>query len=368
MIEQDLYITLGIVRSSSEGEIRRAFRKLARKYHPDINPGDQSAEERFKRIATAYQVLGDPKKREFYDENGYFEESALGAESERSWGFFQGFDFSHVGDIGFDELFGSRPRRRRTAGEPERGADLEYQVALSFEESVRGVRIRITVFRKHECDRCGGTGQSAGSKTSPCRSCGGTGQLSKSKGHLRFSLACMDCGGTGRHFPACGFCGREGRISGSELLDVAIPPGVNPGFRFRVAGKGDAGRFWGPTGDLFIVTNVAPHPFFRRMGDNVYCTIPITVAEAALGYKLEVPTIDGKALVRIPPGTQNGQTFRLRGKGMPSLRSAGVRGDQYVEVRIVIPRIADERSKEILRELGRLNPDNPRHGLYGHGG
>jgi len=183
------------------------------------------------------------------------------------------------------------------------------------------------------------------------------------KGHLQFAVSCAECGGTGKHFESCSDCRGEGRVPGSETLEVALPAGVATGSRIRVTGKGNAGRFGGPSGDLYVVVNTTPHPFFSRIGDNIHCSVPVTVTEAALGTKVEVPTIDSRALVRIPPGTQTGQRFRLRAKGAPSLLHPGLRGDQYVEVRVIVPKIADERSKEILRELAKLNPENPRKDL-----
>ena len=362
----EFYVILGIGQSASVGDIKKAYRKLARRYHPDINPGDRTAEELFKRISEAYEVLSDPEKRGFYDENGYYVEGVLEPPPSSRWDFeFKGSDPSS----GFSDLFGQffeegRIGQRR---DQDAGIDLECQISLTFEESITGVRTRVSVYRKRSCEVCEGAGRSVGVSDSGCGNCGGTGQLIKAKGHLRFAMTCPACEGTGRVRVVCSTCRGDGRVSRSDELEVQIPPGVSTGSRIRCPGKGDAGRPMRPPGDLYVVTNVAAHPFFTRVGDNIHCLVPITVTEAALGAKIEIPTIDGRARLRIPPQTQSGQTFRLRGKGAPSLRADGARGDQYVEVQLVIPRIADERSKEILRELDRLNPDEVRKELDEYG-
>jgi molecular chaperone DnaJ len=365
--KEDLYILLDVGRSASLNEIKRAFRRLARRYHPDINPGDHQAEDLFKRITEAYEVLSDPTKRQFYDLNGFYSDGVLEEHHGESWKFsFRGFDFSRSSDSPFGDIFGHLfDRSSNSRRDPITGEDLEHQVSVNFDESMRGLKTSITVFREKGCGACKGSGRSAGSREIACRTCGGAGKTTRVKGHLQFVVTCSVCGGTGQSFQSCEDCHGEGRIQGSETLEVVLPAGVATGSRVRVPGKGNAGRFGGPSGDLYVVVNSTPHPFFARIGDNIHCSIPVTVTEAALGTKLEVPTIDGRALVRIPPGTQTGQTFRMRGKGAPSLLHPGLRGDQYVEVRVLVPKIADERSKEILRELAKLNPENPRKGLYG---
>lgn len=367
--KDDLYIILDVGRTASVNDIKRAFRKLARRYHPDINPGDCHAEDRFKRITEAYEVLSDPLKRQFYDVNGFYTEGVLEQHSDESgWGFsFQGFDFSHSSQSQFGEIFGQIFNPQAVRREPERGQDLEYQMSISFDNSIHGLRTKLGIFRKHACGTCSGSGRAPGTRESVCSACVGTGKTTRSKGHLQFSVTCPECGGIGRVIPDCPECAAECRIAGTETIQVDLPEGVTTGSRIRIPGKGDAGRFGAPAGDLYLETNVAPHPFFNRVGDNIHCSIPITVTEAALGTKIEVPTIEGPAMVRIPPGTQSAQTFRLRAKGAPSLLHPGMRGDQYVEVRVAVPRIADERSKEILKELAKLNPDNPRNGLWKHG-
>ena len=358
---EDLYIILQIGRTASVNDIKRAFRKLARRYHPDINPGDRHAEERFKRITEAYDILSDPLKREFYDVNGFYTEGVLNQrDTGAQWGFtFQGFDFSRSRDAEFGEIFG-QIRNRHSLRVPERGQDLEYPVALTFEESIRGVNAKVHVGRMFSCGTCNGSGQAPGSRETACPPCGGTGKTTRVKGHLQFAVTCGDCGGSGRAVSPCSACGGEGRVSAAENLVVDIPAGAATGTRIRVPGKGDSGPLGGAPGDLYIVVSAGTHPFFERKGDNIHCIVPLTLTEAALGTKIQVPTIDGPAVVRIPPGTQSGQKLRMRDKGAPSLLNPGVRGDQYVEVRVLVPRIADERSKEILRELAKLNPDNPR--------
>jgi molecular chaperone DnaJ len=362
--KDDLYVILEITRKASVNDIKRAFRKLARRYHPDINPGDRQAEERFKRITEAYDILSDPPKREFYDVNGFYTDGVLeSTQGGAGWGFrFQGFNFSRSGDLDFSDIFGhtSRPEKRV----PERGTDVEHGVSISFDESLRGLEAQIALLRMDSCEKCRGTGQATGSLESACLLCAGTGKNTRTKGHLQFAVTCAECGGTGRSILLCTDCGGEGRVSRRESLDVYLPPGVNSGSRVRVPGKGHAGRFGGSAGDLYVAVNVAEHPFFRRIGDNIHCSIPLTITEAALGTKIEVPTIDGPAVVRIPPGTQGGQTLRMRGRGAPSLLIPGMRGDQYVEVKVIVPRVADERSKQILKELAKLNPDDVRAKLW----
>ena len=362
--KDDLYIILEISRGASVNDIKRAFRKLARRYHPDINPGDRQAEERFKRITEAYEVLSDPLKREFYDVNGFYSDGVLETnQNDKTWGFsFQGFNFAQSSESDFSDIFAQA--RRPEPREPQRGQDLEYGISVSFEESIKGRRARISVVRTDVCGICTGLGQEPGSREKSCPDCGGTGKIIRTKGHLQFTITCGDCGGTGRRIKPCGACDGKSLTSRAEMIDVDLPSGVATGSRLRIPGKGNAGRFRGPAGDLYVVVRVGEHPFFRRIGDNIHCTIPLTVTEAALGTKIQIPTIDGLAMVRIPPGTQSGQTLRIRGRGAPSLLNSGLRGDQYVEVKVVVPHVADERSKQILRELAKLNPGDPRSNLW----
>ncbi|MBI3894676.1 MAG: molecular chaperone DnaJ [Acidobacteria bacterium] len=370
---EDYYLVLGVDRKATPAEIRKAYRSLARKYHPDVNPKDKKAEESFKKIAEAYDVLSDPKKRQMYDRLGYYSETgpqpATHGPTEGRSVDFTGFDFTDLGgqDVGmggFQDIFSQFFRRGepQTTSRPERGSDLEYEVKIGFWEAIRGTTIRLSVMHQATCAACQGRGTTGKERT--CPACNGSGSTIKGMATMRFNVACSQCRGTGRVQDICAACVGEGRRPESETLEVRIPPGVSDGARVRVPGKGNMGRQGGPTGDLFIITKVAPHPFFERRGDDIYTTIPVTITEAALGAKIEVPTIDqSRALLKIPPGTASGQKFRLREKGVASLRT-GKRGDQYVEVQVQVPRIADERSKELLKELAALNPENPRTDLY----
>jgi molecular chaperone DnaJ len=369
---EDYYATLGVPRNAKESEIKKAYRRLARKNHPDVNPGDKSAEERFKKIQQAYDVLSDSKKRAIYDQYGFYSENfkeppgggqGRGAAEGFRGGFdFTGMDFEESGQSSFrdvfSEFFGGGSARARATG-PAKGEDIEQHLNISFIESIRGLSTRMVFNRHNSCSACDGSGidRSVGQQT--CPRCQGSGQESKAHGFMRFSSPCRVCGGSGRIGGRCKVCKGSGHRPVQETITVRIPPGVANGFRMRVAGKGDMGKAGAPPGDLYLIISVRPHEFFRREGNDVVCTVPITVTEAALGTKIEVPSVDGMALLRIPPGTQSGQKFRLRGKGAPSLRG-DLQGNQIVEVRVVVPKIADERSKEILRELARLNPENPR--------
>ncbi|MBI1941881.1 MAG: J domain-containing protein [Acidobacteria bacterium] len=367
-------------------QIRKAYRRLARKHHPDVNPGNKAAEERFNDNQEAYDVLSDERKRKIYDQFGFYSDNIppnayaqAGGAGRGAPGFdFSGFDFSDFGAEeekgggfggGFRDLFSqlfSRGREREPARRgPERGSDLEHHMHLGFWDAIRGTQVRLTVARAEACTTCRGTGVASGPLVT-CSACGGSGKASRSAGVMRFSVACPHCGGSGREQRRCAACGGAGHLRRPESFDARIPPGVDTGSRVRIAGKGNAGVNGGPPGDLFIITEVEPHPQFERKGDNIHVKVPVTFTEAALGAKVEVPTLDGPSTIKIPPGTQSGQKLRLRGRGAPSLRG-NVRGDQFVEVQVVVPRIADERSKEILRELAKLNPEDPRKDLKKYG-
>lgn len=383
--KKDYYAILGVARDAKPEQIRKSYRRLARKHHPDVNPGDKSAEERFKEISEAYEVLGDEKKRPIYDQYGFYADNIppgypAGAATPAGAGVpdfdFSGFDFTgfepqaEKGGVGsafrdiFSQVFPRGAERAAPEG-PERGSDLEHHMHLGFWDAIRGTQVRFTAARNEACPACQGTGEGDG-KAVTCPTCGGAGKTMRQAGTMRFTMACPECHGPGRQKPRCSSCGGSGFLSRPEKFDVRIPPGVDTGSRVRVPGKGNSGRNGGPPGDLYIITEVEPHPVFERKGDNIYVKVPITVSEAALGAKAEVPTLDGPTTIRIPPGTASGQKLRLRGKGAPSLRG-NVRGDQFVEVQVVVPRIADERSKEILRELARLNPEDPRRDLLKSG-
>lgn len=379
--QKDYYGILGVDRRAKPEEIRRAYRRLARKHHPDLNPANKAAEEKFKEIAEAYEVLGDEKKRQIYDQYGFYAENippggfASRAQADTGApGFdFSGFDFSDLGAegekrggfAGFRDLFSqffSRGMEREPESEgPQRGGDIEHHMRLGFWDAIRGTQVRISVAREEDCATCRGSGAASGPAVI-CAACGGSGNLRQQVGAMSFSGPCPQCGGKGRERRRCTACAGTGHMRKPETFEVRIPVGVNTGSRVRVPGKGNAGIRGGGPGDLFIITEVEPHPLFERKGDNLYVKLPITITEAALGAKVEVPTIDGPASIKIPPGTQSGQLLRLRGKGVPSLRS-NTRGDQFYEVQVVVPRVADERSKQILRDLARLNPEDPRRDL-----
>jgi len=388
--KNDYYAALGVKKSSSADEIRKAYKRLARKHHPDLNPGDHSSEERFKQIQEAYSVLNDPKKRQVYDQYGFYSEHAQpggqgGFHPGQQGGFdFSGFDFSDFmsktqgqrsgeppfssgagagggfGDI-FSQFFGGRSGRGQQP-KAEKGADLEYALNVDFWQAIKGTQIRLKINRQSSCPQCHGTG-SAGGATAACPECNGTGTVTQTAGAMRFNISCPRCGGSGKLRNSCPSCGGEGRVVTAETVEVRIPPGVRSGSRLRVAGKGNAGTMGAPAGDLYITVRVTAHPFFHREGDNIHIKVPITVWEAALGTKIEVPTIDGKALLKIPRGTQNGQRFRLREKGVHSTRKHR-RGDQIVQVVLQAPEARDERTREILGELAKLHPQDPRTEMW----
>ncbi len=375
--KQDYYELLGVRRSASVKEIRQAYRKLARKFHPDLNPGDKSAEEKFKQISEAYEVLSDTKKRQMYDQFGFNapHTGAGGAEAGGGNGpggvhfDFGGFDFGGAagggGGASFRDIFSQmfRGGAGREEPGPEPGADLEYEIEISFAESIRGAVKKIHYTRQDVCPDCRGTGH-AGGAARVCPECNGSGQVTRTAGKMRFQVNCSACGGSGHQRTLCRACGGQGRVMRTETLEVRIPAGMGAGSRFRVAGRGNTGVDGGPPGDLYIVTRVAPHPFFERRGNDIYTKVPVTITEASLGAKIEVPTVDGRSLVRIPPGTDSGKSFRLREKGAPSVRHHGRRGDQYVEVQVVVPRPEDEKVRELLRELGKLEPSDPRQEIF----
>jgi len=374
--KQDYYELLGVARKAPLKEIRQAYRKLARKYHPDLNPGDKSSEENFKQIQEAYETLSDTKKRQMYDQFGFNTPGYPGAASGAAGAAgapedvhfdFGGFDFGGAGGTSFRDLFSQVFRganAARAAQEAEPGSDLEYQIDISFAEAMHGAVKKITITRLDVCPDCRGTGAAPGTGQQVCPACGGSGQVTQVSGGMRFQIACLRCGGSGKLRTVCRTCGGEGRVRRTDTIDFRIPPGAQTGARFRVPGRGNAGVLGGPAGDLYIVTRVGAHPFFERRGDDLYTVVPVTVTEAALGAKIEVPTIDGRAQVRIPPGTNSGKVLRLREKGAPAVRRAGRRGDQLVEVRIVAPRPEDERVRQLLRDLAKHDPEDPRKEIF----
>ena len=403
---KDYYGVLGVKKSASAEDIRKAFRKLARKYHPDVNPGDKAAEERFKAISEANDVLSDPKKRKIYDQIGFYSDNIDPATAEAyargggqpgsgfPGGFpggqpgagpggvhfdFGGFDFSDLfegarggtasssGGGGFRDIFsnifsGGRGAAAAEEG-PEAGTDLEYQVNVPFWTAIRGGVMKLNIGRRDVCGTCRGNGAIEAPGT--CPQCHGKGTVEQMGGRMKFNVTCPRCHGTGKNVTPCPVCHGEGSVERTEPLEVRIKAGTRDGQRIRIAGKGNAGLRGGGVGDLYVIIRIGEHPLFRREGDDIYITVPVTAVEAALGSKIEVPTIDGRSMLKIPPGTQSGQKLRLREKGVPSATRDGVRGDEIVEVKITVPMPRDEKTKELLRELAKLNPEDPRAELWG---
>jgi len=352
----DLYVILGVQRGATLADVKRAYKRLARKLHPDINPGDRMAAAQFRQIAEAYETLSDPDRRRRYDTTG----SAADADGGATYGF-EGFDFTisvqgndapTFGDL-FADVFNQREARREEGG-PERGVDLHQTLTIEFGEAMAGGQRQVTVTRQEHCLTCNGMGRLHADETR-CLHCHGTGAVKSARGHMVFSKPCGYCGGSGRQQQTrCPACHGQQVEMRAESLTINLPPGLADEARIRVPGKGHVGRHGGQNGDLYITVRVQPHPLFERDGDDLRLTVPIAIHEAALGAKIEVPSIDGPARLRVPPGTQSGQRFRIRERGAPSPRG-GRRGDLVVEVRLVLPQLLDERSKELLREFGRIN-------------
>jgi molecular chaperone DnaJ len=360
----DFYVILGVERGATLSDVKRAYKRLARKFHPDINPGDRMAAAQFRQIAEAYETLSDAERRRRYDTTGRLAEAGDGATVG-----FDGFDFTisvHGNDAStFGELFADvlhQREARRAQGTPERGVDLHQAVSLEFEEAIRGGQRTVTVLRQEYCATCQGVGALHVTPAS-CAHCHGTGAVKSARGHMVFSKPCLHCGGTGQQRQIrCPACGGDQHQMRSESMTINVPPGLADGARIRVPGKGHVGRNGGETGDLYIDVTVQPHALFVRDGDDLLLKVPVAVHEAALGAKIDVPSLDGLARVRVPPGTQSGQRFRVRERGVASPRD-GRRGDLVVEVELVLPRLLDERSKELLREFGRINGEDVRAAL-----
>jgi molecular chaperone DnaJ len=397
---KDYYALLGVKKTATPEEIRKAFRKLARKFHPDVNPGDKKAEEKFKEISEANDILSDEKKRKVYDQFGFYSDQIDPAQAEAAARHghsrprtaqpgggvpfdFEGFDFSNFeggsasqrtastgaasgGWGGFRDIFsgifnqggGARP----TPAGPEPGTDLEYTVNVDFWTAVRGGTARLRITRREVCPTC--HGRSTSGASIECPECHGSGQVTQMGGRMKFSIQCPRCGGSGRIQDGCPTCHGEGTVERQETVEFRIKAGTRDGQRIRLAGKGNAGINGGTPGDLYLIIRSGPHSVFHRVGDNIEVTVPVRVDEAALGAKIDVPTIDGRAQLRIPPGTQSGQKLRMRQKGVASAASDEHRGDQIVTVELAVPHLRDERSKEILREFAMLNPEDPRAELW----
>src|SRR5450755_589773 len=399
---KDYYGVLGVKKSASTDDIRKAFRKLARKYHPDVNPGDKSAEEKFKTLSEANDVLSDPKKRKIYDQVGFYSDNIDAATADAyaragsgtgdfsGGGFpggqsggagpqganfdFSGFDFSDLVDgargrksssgSGFKDIFSGIFGGRGGAqqGGPEPGEDLEYQVNVPFWTAIRGGVMRLNIARRDICGNCHGNGfvEAPGQ----CPQCHGKGTIEQTGGRMKFNVTCPRCHGTGKNISTCPVCHGEGSVESVNPLEVRIKAGTRDGQRIRIAGKGNAGLRGGGAGDLYVIIRAEGHPLFQREGDDIHIVVPVSAVEAALGSKIEVPTIDGRSMLKIPPGTQSGQKLRLREKGVPSATQESARGDEIVEVKITVPMPRDEKTKELLRELAKLNPEDPREELW----
>ncbi|HJO92379.1 MAG TPA: molecular chaperone DnaJ [Victivallales bacterium] len=364
----DYYDTLGVAKSATITEIKKSYRKLAIKYHPDKNPGDKSAEDKFKEISQAYEVLSDTSKRSQYDQFGHDAFTRSGRGGAGTGGFHDPFDiFSSVfggsGGSIFEEFFGGGMggRGSQTRSSVQDGSDLRYDLEIDFEDAVYGGDKKISFARLQTCSSCSGNGCKAGSGKVTCSRCGGSGYVSTNHGFLSMRQGCPSCRGTGQIIEKpCPKCSGEGRVRTQKTIQVHIPPGVDTGSRLRVAGEGESGVGGGRAGDLFIVIHVRSHEVFHRDGSDVMCEVPIEFTTAALGGIIEVPTISGKAKLKIPEGTQSGTVLRMRGKGIPSLRG-GRRGDQHIKIFVEVPQKLTKSQKEKLNEFAELDDPNKNH-------
>ena len=368
-MDKDYYRILGVERKATAAEIKRTYRKLARKFHPDLNPGDKTAEAKFKEIQEAYSVLSDPKKKSQYDQFGFIGDQSPPGAGQRTYSSgFEGFDFSDSGSSSFTDFFESlfgRGARAAQAG-PERGEDLHYTMKIGFDEAVNGLQSRIQLTRLVSCPACQGSGHVHSSGKGRCPTCGGSGRAHLQRGSMKFATTCPACQGTGvSRGEDCRECRGQGVGQKTELINVKIPAGVDAGSRVRVPNKGNVGRNGGPPGDLYISIEVNPHPYFRREGANILLKVPITVPEATLGAQIEVPTLRGRTTIKIPPGTKSGQKFRLKEMGAP-LAVGRTRGDEFVEVAIVPPAALDQKVRELMKELAKLSTENPRDKMGMH--
>lgn len=345
---KDYYKILGVGRDASQDDIKKAFRKLARKYHPDLNTGDKSGEERFKEVNDAYAVLGDAQKRALYDRGGTEE-----FEGHRGFDAGQSFDFGDIfGDV-FGGGFRSEPR-------PSKGEGILMGIELTLEESFFGVTKPLTFRRTINCEACDGSGAES---SQTCQSCKGTGRTQSARGFINIGQGCHECGGKGRKTTSvCRKCSGRGSMLATETMNVRIPAGVDTGSVVRLRGKGNAGTAGGPAGDLQLDITIKPHALFKRKDNDLHVQLPVTFGEAALGSKVNVPTMEGVSVMKVPAGTQSGQKFKLSGKGFPSPKS-GSKGDEYVEIKIVVPKDISEKGREAIEVIESLYRENPRKGM-----
>ena len=353
--KKDFYETLGVSRDAEQEEIKKAYRKLTRKYHPDRNPDDPQAEEKFKEITEAYKVLSDPHKRAQYDRYGHA--GMDGADFGDAGDFGQ--DFGGFEDI-FDMFFGGR-QGQRTSRRPRRGSDLQYRMSLSFDEAAFGGEKEISIPRVENCPDCKGSGSKPGSSPQTCPQCGGRGEVSYRHqtvlGSFVQTRTCDRCGGQGQIITdPCSTCNGQGQVRRQRTIKVNIPPGVDTGHKLRMAGEGEAGPNNGPPGDLYILIEVQPHKIFSREGSDLKCEVPISFVQAIMGDEIKVPTLETKVSLKIPPGTQPGHTFRLKNKGIQKVHGHG-RGDLFVKVRVVIPKEINKKQKELLEQFAEISGD-----------
>jgi molecular chaperone DnaJ len=356
MSKQDYYEALGVPRNASEADIKKAYRRLAMKYHPDRNPGDKQAEENFKQAKEAYEVLTDARKRAAYDQFGHAGVDPNAGMGAGGAGFGAGASFSDIFGEVFGDIFGGGGRER--GGRVYRGADLRYNLELTLEEAVNGTSVKIRVPSHVACKTCGGSGAKKGTSPTTCSTCGGHGQVRMQQGFFSLQQTCPRCRGSGTIISdPCGTCHGEGRVEEQKTLSVKIPPGVDNGDRIRLAGEGEAGQMGGPPGDLYVQVAVKEHPLFVRDGADLYCEVPIDIATAALGGELDVPTLDGRVKLKIPAETQTGKLFRMRGKGVRSVRG-GQTGDLMCKVTVETPVNLTAKQKDSLREFAESLKNN----------
>jgi molecular chaperone DnaJ len=360
MEDKDYYKILGVSRDASEDEIKKSYRKIAMQYHPDRNPGNKEAEEKFKLASEAYEVLRDREKREIYDR--------YGIEGLKGTGFtgFRGFEdiFTAFGDI-FEDFFGfGTTQRRRTRA--RQGADLRFDLKISFHDAAFGKETEIEIPKSVSCEICNGTGAKPGTYPTHCPSCKGTGQVTRSQGFFTISATCSQCHGEGKIIPhPCKECRGLGSVRKNKTIQIKIPPGIDTGSKLRIRGEGELGERGGPPGDLFIFLYVEPHDFFSRDGDDIICQIPISFPQAALGAEIEIPTLNGKKILEIPKGTDSGEVFRIKGEGFPKTRGYG-KGDQVVQVIVKTPKNLSKRQEEILREFEEFGKKKDKEGEGRH--